>query len=793
MPKEIYNEGRVVGESAYEIYVRQHLAQYPDTPPASEKDWLSATIASGSSMLLKVPITTDLVEDWTNGYLEIQLPADCTLCAANTIVASFFDGEAHFSNGSRWADRITSYGPLISNTSTSSPDTGEASSTAVIPQDGTAEIPQTTLTKLASYMNIIDGVVIHPGYWKEAGVKPPEKDFLPNLADEHPRIRLKYHGKVDAEPLVLLTGFTISSVVAGTVGTTGSVGTDHPENGDFLGPVDFPWASKIVFSIPNEYVHYMLKSKYDRNLNEPTLTEPSTAGTDRRRVIKSTAIIDMNGTNPGKYYDEYDTYRSKLTNNSTNPRIAYTTNQVNHILGASILTVYQRTEKYPPALYGTYATSESNTYLNPLDVVAPGTIKMFYNSAAEDLAEYEENFPGTWAMNRKPDGRLQVLVGQALVDVAPTITQSWVSLHTTEEDNTDQVTFEAPDTTGSTAGYTGDNRPTGVQVVVEPTNATAKRYMYFAIDSKRDGTGTSQSVIYRNPSAVSNNAPLLLSNSNSRDDLTWAALLAAWQVNKGINILGTNLKINKYSLNKPVSEQSAQSGHNWNWDGTDLYDSESGAAYLQFGDSDVGGGTRLYGLKGSSSQDPRYDSQYPYGKGGFPDPANLPLNAVATGMGWHAMYKVVNYNNAHRWAPLYGGEFDSGTVDPQGGSVQKEFAAGLIIFGRCLTNPSFQAEMDPSSMAEGELTSTWFPKSGDPDYYSNSTSESPTILYIDTWGQPFIIHRGNPNYSIRVWLKCTVDASTGTHTLRTWSLVLRNNEGNNYAQYIMIGQLHHGL
>ena len=40
MPKIIYNEGRVVGLSAYETYVKNHIAEDPNTPPASEREWL---------------------------------------------------------------------------------------------------------------------------------------------------------------------------------------------------------------------------------------------------------------------------------------------------------------------------------------------------------------------------------------------------------------------------------------------------------------------------------------------------------------------------------------------------------------------------------------------------------------------------------------------------------------------------------------------------------------------------------------------------------------------------------
>ena len=52
MPRTIYNEGRVVGYSAYEIYVRH--ARSEGMEPVSEKEWLSATLTDGSSLLMNL-------------------------------------------------------------------------------------------------------------------------------------------------------------------------------------------------------------------------------------------------------------------------------------------------------------------------------------------------------------------------------------------------------------------------------------------------------------------------------------------------------------------------------------------------------------------------------------------------------------------------------------------------------------------------------------------------------------------------------------------------------------------
>ena len=45
--KTIYNEGRVVGASAYEIYVRNFYANDPSGTPPSEQTWLSHMFGSG--------------------------------------------------------------------------------------------------------------------------------------------------------------------------------------------------------------------------------------------------------------------------------------------------------------------------------------------------------------------------------------------------------------------------------------------------------------------------------------------------------------------------------------------------------------------------------------------------------------------------------------------------------------------------------------------------------------------------------------------------------------------------
>ena len=129
MPREIWSEGRVVGLSSYEVYVKQHMSEDPLTPPASEREWLASSLAMGTSMLLKVPNINQGAKEHTS--VDIYLPNNSKIAAANTIVAQFFDGQAEFGNGS-WATRITDYGQLISNNSTISPS-GVVGPTGTIP------------------------------------------------------------------------------------------------------------------------------------------------------------------------------------------------------------------------------------------------------------------------------------------------------------------------------------------------------------------------------------------------------------------------------------------------------------------------------------------------------------------------------------------------------------------------------------------------------------------------------------------------------------------------------------
>lgn len=256
MAKTIYNEGRVVGYSAYEQYVKQAIEENPDGTPATEREWLASTIAMGSSMLLKISEGTGKEDQIT--MLDVKLPSNTRLCAANNIIAYYFDGEGHYEDNSVWADRIVSYGTMINNTSSSSPNgavgpTDDIPYTAVTSED---EYLTDLKSNLMQYSKIIDGIVIQPGTWNDAISKPPQKDLDPDL-NSYPRIRLLISGIISKDINILFTGFTNKVVIQGTSGLDTSTGTSSPQDGDFLGAAAYPWANKITFITPSSLTYFI--------------------------------------------------------------------------------------------------------------------------------------------------------------------------------------------------------------------------------------------------------------------------------------------------------------------------------------------------------------------------------------------------------------------------------------------------------------------------------------------------------------------------------------------------------
>lgn len=254
MPKYIYNEGRVVGYSAYELYVKHALEENPDIEPATEREWLAAQIGNGTSMILKVPVDTNS----TVHTVEFPLPEDSDLCAANTIIASWFYGECEVDENG-WATKVTDYGQIISNTEEKHPVDNDKIDANNTPTSDIYEYNDDQKKQFLQYMKIQDGLVLQPGTWMETDHGNPEMDLTPNL-HVPPTIRITFVSKVSCPFYIMFTSFTDRSIVSGIAGVdVGSTSEFHPEDGDFLGPEIYPWANKIIFTYPPIASYYYRK------------------------------------------------------------------------------------------------------------------------------------------------------------------------------------------------------------------------------------------------------------------------------------------------------------------------------------------------------------------------------------------------------------------------------------------------------------------------------------------------------------------------------------------------------
>lgn len=504
MPRELYNEGRVTGFSAYEVYVKQHASEDPVNPPASEREWLASSLAMGASMLVKIPKNIAHSDD-ENWMYDVQFPSNTILCAANTVIASFFRGEGVY-NGN-WATRVSSYGDLISNTSSSSPN-GNLNHGSTIPHGTIDEWNDTEKDTLADYMKIVDGIIIHPGTWSNSANRPPQKDFSPNLGD-YPRLRLHIRGPLNNDLQILLTGFSIRTVVKGLTGLDGATNTPSPENGDFLGPGQFPWAAKVIFSVPSSYVSFFAAGAYKRKL--------PTTGTSK--TVKDTAVIDMQTTKPETYYET----------NHKGARVSVTVDDFSTLGdGTAVLTVYQKSSKYPPAIWGTFVDSKGQNYLNPLDVVAPGTVKMFENATEDELKDYENTFEGTFSVNKNTeDGTLEIIGPDGTLVPAAEVSVK-------------DVTYTSPTSGASKAKVlvTKTGKLQGLSLSLS-SGVTGTQYTIGSDDTNNGSMGNTS---YNKGSQTK----LTPSSSN----INWAMLLEALANNKSIDVLGDNMKALKSGLNQ---------------------------------------------------------------------------------------------------------------------------------------------------------------------------------------------------------------------------------------------------
>lgn len=397
MPRQLWNEGRVVGFSAYEVYVKQALTTDPNHEPATEKEWLSSSLAMGSSMILHIAPEADTAANNGFHYVDIQFPVASRLCAANTIMASLFLGSCHYDSDG-WAHNVIDYGFLINNDDISSPN-GYVSPSGNVPPSGEAfksketQFDTKATKEINEYMKIADGIIIQPGTWvPNLQTSLPSKDFTPDLA-KHPRIRIAFNSRVTEHFNILLTGFTNRTVVKGESGFTSAVNTPHPEDGDFLGPAAFPWAAKVIFSVPPIFMKYYLDSNtaYARKLPDengvPALPVDSDAVVD----LVQNHYEDEHGELMSRYYDddnvidrgENDAYiQARVTNlqiKHDNAAVLATYMHYDHDSGVDTLL--------PPALYAGIARPDDvngTTYFEPVDTVAPGSLKLYTEYSESD-------------------------------------------------------------------------------------------------------------------------------------------------------------------------------------------------------------------------------------------------------------------------------------------------------------------------------------------------------------------------------------------------------------------------
>ena len=272
MSKTIYNEGRVLGQSAYEEYVRQLKSVDPMFDVCTEREWLAASLGMGSSMVLKVPKGAGQSVGSGMYVYQVEAPVGSHIGAGSSIQASYFYGECDFDERG-WATLVTDYGSLISNTQQSNPrDTATTVNTTTVPLgdvDGELALPTTpdmsTIKyttqhkRLNEYVKIVDGIVIQPGYWKKANVDSPYKDFTPDLS-KNPVVRLTFIEPITNDFYVMLTGFTNRSILRGTSKFDfGATETENKQDGDFLGCEAYPWACKIQF-VSSPAMDYLFKS-----------------------------------------------------------------------------------------------------------------------------------------------------------------------------------------------------------------------------------------------------------------------------------------------------------------------------------------------------------------------------------------------------------------------------------------------------------------------------------------------------------------------------------------------------
>jgi hypothetical protein len=503
MPRQIWNEGRVQGYSAYEIYLKQALSDDPDLQPATEREWLASSIACGSSMVVKIPKTSNYT-----GYLDISLPENSKLCAANVIFANLFLGDCEYDVNSYFAKRVINYGFCISNTLNFHPDTN---GTQIPTTDDDISL-ESVLSYSEAYNKIIDGVVIQPGKWKETGDEAGQyMDLSPDMS-KSPFIRIFYSGKIESTIQIMLTGFTIRSVISGVCGLDGSYNATSPQDGTFLGPAQFPWAAKIIFSQSTATSISLNMSNYIRKIK----------GEKAVSKLRGKSLVDMETCDPSIFY----------SSKQPDAKIDFDSCNLDSPDGkGNILTIHSKSEKYSPAIYATRYDPDKEKSLSPFNVVGKGAVQMFDDSTSDaDMKGYEKTYPGTFALRRKDDGSVETLNENN--DVIPVARIDHKELSYTNL-------------------VTDDKKAKGVVTSVGNKKSLSVSLSGNDTDSQLTigDDGTSNVSI----GSTSFNKGAMDKLSPSSSNITPAYILEAIANNKSIDILGDRMKALKAGLEKETS------------------------------------------------------------------------------------------------------------------------------------------------------------------------------------------------------------------------------------------------
>lgn len=315
MPKEIFNEGRVAGLSSYSEYVRQLKSVDPDFDVCTEREWLSASLGTGSSMVLKIPKGAgDAVGD--NMYMyQVEAPDGSHIGAGSSVYASYFYGDCEF-DSKGWATVVKDYGTLICNTSAKHPDgavsninsstipVGDISQELSLPTtaDMSSISYKTQHKRLSEYIKIVDGLVLQPGTWSRSEASAPYMDFVPDL-HLNPVIRFTFMEPITNDFYVLITGFTNRSILRGSSKFDfKATETENKQDGDFLGCEAYPWACKVQF-LSSPAVDYMMKSSLksgSRNVKVETYADKPLIKITSNNLLDATVYSRRSSTDTDK-------------------------------------------------------------------------------------------------------------------------------------------------------------------------------------------------------------------------------------------------------------------------------------------------------------------------------------------------------------------------------------------------------------------------------------------------------------------------------------------------------------